>query len=267
MAEDWSLWLVEARKQVRLSRAELARRASLSPETVRAYEEGRRRPTIESLTAILDALKLDRTEGNRIRLALGFAPDSRDFGIGHARYYSVEDLQVEIERLPWPAFAANDMMELVVANRIAQKLWGVDLSREFLRPEERSFLRVVSDPRLARHVVNWEEAVGVLIALWKGHSRGPESLEAGSPPFRSALEHFLSGDPAYVNRFLDIWDRTPPHTSKIRYHYRVVWRDDAAGEIRFLCIQGPANEAEALGWHDWIPVDAESWQRLERLVS
>jgi hypothetical protein len=47
----------------------------------------------------------------------------------------------------------------------------------------------------------------------------------------------------------------------------VVWRDEAVGDMRFLCIQSPANRGEAIGWHNWIPADAESWQRLERLAS
>jgi hypothetical protein len=47
----------------------------------------------------------------------------------------------------------------------------------------------------------------------------------------------------------------------------LVWRDEARGDMRFLCIQNPANQGEALGWHNWIPVDAEIRQRLERLVS
>ena len=103
MAGSWQAALQGGRARLDLSRAELARLASLSVDTIRAYEQGRRRPSIQSLTAILDALKLDRTEVNRIRLALGFAPDSRDFGTPSiADQYTVEELHVELERLPWP---------------------------------------------------------------------------------------------------------------------------------------------------------------------
>lgn len=268
MAQDWSQWLLEARKRVGLSRPELARRASLSPETIRAYEQGRRRPTIGSLAAILDALKLDRTEGNRIRLALGFAPDDRDFGTRDlASRYTVEELKAELEGLPWPAFVANEMMEVVVANGLVQELWGVDLTQEFLEPTERSLLRVASNPRFADRCLNWDEAVGTMLGMWKGHHRGPESLESPSPYFRRVLQDLLSGDPKYVRRFLDLWERTPAREPKHRLHYRVVWRDDTAGEMRFFCIQGTAGPGEGVGWHDWIPADAESWQRLARLMS
>ena len=56
---DWQESLRHSRERQALSRAELARLASLSVETIRAYESGRRKPTLKSLTAILDALKLD----------------------------------------------------------------------------------------------------------------------------------------------------------------------------------------------------------------
>ena len=78
--ENWRQSLKQSRERQGLSRVELARRSSLSVDTIRAYEQGRRRPSEASLTAILDALKLDRTEANNIRLALGLAPDRRDFG-------------------------------------------------------------------------------------------------------------------------------------------------------------------------------------------
>jgi transcriptional regulator with XRE-family HTH domain len=264
--EDWHLALRTFRERLSLSRTELAHLTHISPETLRAYEAGRRKPSRQNLDAMLDALKLDRTQGNRIRLALGFAWDSRDYGIpGIADQFTLEELAVEIERLPWPAFAANEMMEIMAANRIIQKLWRVDLGREFLEPIERNALKVASSPRFARHLVNWDEAIGALVAMWKGHHRGPESLNASSPYFERLLKDFFAGDPTYVRRFLAVWERTPAREPKVRIHYRVVWHDDTVGEMRFLGILGPGNQWEALAWNDWVPVDAETWQRLEAL--
>ena len=103
---SWQDPLRLARERQGLSRAELARRASLSVDTVRAYEQGRRSPTNASLTAILDALKLDRTEANNIRLALGFAPDHRDFGTPSiADQFPVAAVEGGLECRPRPAFA------------------------------------------------------------------------------------------------------------------------------------------------------------------
>ncbi len=180
----WQESLRQTRERQGLSRAELARRSSLSVDTIRAYEQGRRRPSDASLTAILDALRLDRTEANNIRLALGLAPDRRDFGTPSiADQFTVDELQDELRRLPWPAFAANELMEVVAANLPAQALWGVDLAQEFLEPTERNLLRVASNAYFADHCLNWDEVVGVMLGMWKGHHRGAESLEQPSPYF------------------------------------------------------------------------------------
>jgi transcriptional regulator with XRE-family HTH domain len=251
-----------------LSRVELARLSGISPETLRAYETGRRKPSRQNLDAVLDALNLDRTQGNRIRLALGLAPDTRDYGTpGVADQYTIPELEIELERLPWPAFAANEFIEVVAANRAVQKLWDVDLSREFMDLTERNLLRQASTPRFAERCVNWDEVVGLMVSTWKGHHRGPESLETPSPYFQQLVEDFLTGDPKYVRRFLGLWERMPAREPKMRSHYPVVWRDDSVGEMRFLGILGPGNIWESLSWHDWIPIDSESWQRLERLLS
>ena len=268
MAENWQDSLRQSRERQDLSRAELARLASLSVDTIRAYEQGRRRPSAASLVAILDALKLDRTEANNIRLALGLAPDRRDYGTPSiADQFTIEELDIELQRLPWPAFAANELMEVVAANRAAQTLWGVDLSQELLEPTERNLLRIASNPRFADHCLNWDEVVGIMIGMWKSNHRGPETLEEPSPYFQQLLQDFSTGDPKYVKRFLDVWERTEPHVPKIRIHYPVVWQHDAVGEMRFLGVQTSANIWEALGWTDWIPADTQSWERFTRLLS
>ena len=212
--------------------------------------------------------QLDRTEANNIRLALGLAPDRRDYGTPNiADQFTVEELDIELQRLAWPAFAANELMEVVAANRAAQTLWGVDLSQELLEPTERNLLRIASNPRFADHCLNWDEVVGVMIGMWKSNHRGPETLDEPSLYFHRLLQDFSAGDPKYVKRFLDVWERTEPHVPKIRIHYPVVWQHDEVGEMRFLGVQTSANIWEALGWTDWIPADTQSWERFTRLLS
>lgn len=103
--------------------------------------------------------------------------------------------------------------------------------------------------------------------MWKGHHRGPESLEEASPYFQRLIDEFSQGDPEYVRRFLDLWDRTPPREPDVCTHYRIVWQEDAVGEMRFLGVLELINLWESLGWNDWVPIDTESWDRLTRLLS
>ena len=100
------------------------------------------------------------------------------------------------------------MMEVVDANQPAQLLWGVDRRREVTNQLERNMRGVASNPRFADRCRNWDEAVGTIIAGFKGHTRGPESYDSPSPYFAVVLEQFLQGDKTYVGRFLDVWEHT-----------------------------------------------------------
>ena len=269
MPENWSHWLLNAREGAGLSRAELARRASLSPETIRAYEQGRRHPTAESLKAVLEALRLERGERNRILEAVGFAADGlRLMPHNLDLFFTLEEAREEIERYAWPAHVNNEMMEVLAANSVAQRLWGVDLAREFTGPVERNMLSVVSSPRFASQVKNWDEAVSAAIAVMKGHHRGPETQPEGSSAYYTAvMKRFMEGRPSLVQRFFELWDVTPPRTPKVRWNFRVDWEDPEAGLMRFQVFVSAGNERDGLGFLDWIPLDAATWQALEALRS
>ena len=267
MEREWSQELKAARERLGLSRAELAGRCSLSAETIRAYEVGRRKPARHRLDAVLNALKLERLEANRIRHSLGYSADYLRLGTLEPTYmFSLDELHEWVEHIPWPQFVVDENMQVVFANSVVQRLWGVDLQSELLTPIERNMLRFATNPRFADRAVNWEEMVAYAVSIWKGHHLGPESLERPSPFFEQALAELAKGDPKYVRRFLEVWEKTPGKTPKVRDRYRVIWRDPAHGEMTFVALSSTANEWEGLAFHDWIPVDAASWETLNRLT-
>jgi len=264
----WYEMLAAARTRLDLSQAELADRAAISLHTLKAYEQGRRHPSVQYLRSVLDALKLDRTERGQILEAAGYAldwqdlgPDPRDFG------YDATGAQAEVDRASYPCFVLSEFAEVICANQLVQRLWGVDLRVEYTDVHDRNLLSVASNPRFADRCENWDEAVGTLVAVFKGHHRGNEALEAPSPYFKRVLERFMAGDPRYVRRFLELWEKVPPATMQLRWHYRVVWRDPAAGRMEFDCLVTTCNVRDGWAFDDWIPVDAPSWAALERLRS
>jgi transcriptional regulator with XRE-family HTH domain len=266
VTEDWNIALRRFRERLTLSRTELAYLTHISPETLRAYEAGRRRPSRQALNAILAALRLDRLQANGIRHLLGFAADYLQLDQREPTYmFSLPELQEEVERIPWPEFVVDENLQVVVANRVTQKLWDVDLEREFPTIQERNMLRVATGQRFGQRLVNWEETVALAVAVWKGHHPDAESLELSSPPYRRVVEELMGGNPDRVRRFIDVWDRTPGWSPKVRVRYPVVWRDPAYGEMRFVGLATTANQWEGLLFDDWHPVDAETWQRLEAL--
>jgi hypothetical protein len=146
-----------------------------------------------------------------------------------------------------------------------QRLWGVDLQREYTDVAERSLLAVASDPRFADQLANWDDAIGTLVSVFKGHHRGLEDLDNPSPQFKSVLERFFAGDPRYIARFLKLWQDVPPATMRMRWRYPVVWQHPSAGRMHFDCVVSEANDRDGWAFNDWIPIGAVSWNSLSRV--
>jgi transcriptional regulator with XRE-family HTH domain len=263
---DWREDLRAYRERVRLSRDQLARISGVSEDTIKAYESGRRHPTQTRLTKILDALKVEREERAALLHGAGFAMDGRPVAVPASEMYSAEDAAAAVDRYRWPAFVVDLYLSVVAANPAAQRLWGVDLSREFLDPLDRNLLSIATNPRFADRCVNWDEAVGLVIAAWKTSDFGTESLDNPTPFLAQLLERFMSGDPKYVMRLGDLWAKAPDvWTQKMRWSYPVVWNEPGIGVLRFECLASTASELAGLSFNDWIPIDCGTWQRLDEL--
>jgi transcriptional regulator with XRE-family HTH domain len=265
MEKDWSERLRRARRAAGMTQAALGERAAISTQTVRAYESARRHPSRAHLVAMLDALRTERGERNRILEAAGFAPDGLALRppLGTVRFTS-DEAAAEIERYRWPAFVTDEFARLLAANRAAQQLWQVDLAQEQqpLDPAQFNLLTVLANPRFADRLANWEEAMSILASVFKGHHRGPEDIDRPSPNFGAILDRFFAGDARYVSRFMEIWQAAPAPPAKMRWSYPIAWRH-AGGILRFHAFASTANEADGLSFHDWIPLDAQTWTALE----
>jgi transcriptional regulator with XRE-family HTH domain len=269
MKDDWRTMLRATRRMLSLTQRELAGRAGMSVEAVRAYEDGRRNPSREHLGRLLSALEVDRAWRNRLLLAAGFAPDGMEQRPANIDewWFTVEEAKEEIERYHWPSFVLAERGEVTWANAAAQGLWGVDMTTEFLDPIERNLLSVATMPRFADRCANWDEAVATLLWMFKAYHRGAENPEDPSPYFAAVLQRFMEGDPKYVAMFGELWERaTDAYPAKIRLDYPIVWEQPGVGTLRFKCIVSTMNEPDGISVHDWIPADAATWEALGRVV-
>ena len=109
MNNAWHAQLRNAREDLGLTQSGLANLAGVSRDTIRAYEQGRRRPTRQALDAVLSALRLDRLEANQIRHALGFASDYLRLGqLDPTFMFSQDELTGWMEQTPWPQFVMDE---------------------------------------------------------------------------------------------------------------------------------------------------------------
>src|SRR3990172_13359153 len=108
--DDWFDMLARARSRLGVSQAELAARSHVSHSSIKAYEEGKRHASRVSVTALLDALKIDRVDRNLIMTAAGYASDGLSLRPKNDDLtFTVDEAAIEIERYLWPAFIVDEM--------------------------------------------------------------------------------------------------------------------------------------------------------------
>lgn len=269
--ERWRYRLREARRRLDLTQDRIAERAGVSKETVRAYEEGRRRPgDRQHLVRILEAVELSRLEINGILEELGFAP-VRDAAIpaNGAAWSGLADAQRLVDACPWPAFAVNDLVEVVADNASFRTLFAVGPAGGRDAPPSHSLLALATTQPFADHLENWDEAVRLFVAAWKGHLT--KSVGPGDPA--THLSRILdsvegSGDSSYLLRILKIWSEAIAVPPARRWFYPIVWRDHGLGRLTFHGMVHTGDDPETLvSFHDWIPTNSATWSALDRAKS
>ena len=244
-------------------------RAGVSAGSIKAYEDGSRHPSRASLVALLDALSADAFARQEILVAAGFAPD----GVSPAQHladewFTLEDACAAIAALHHPVCLTTELFEVVAANSTIQRVWEVDLHHELKGPFERGFLSMLSTPRFADRLLNWEEALSVAVAVVKGHYGGDAAFDPVQHPYLAAMvQHFFNGRPQYVQRFLALWATVPGQLYRVRLSYPVTWNHSELGPLRFLAVTGPANQKPSIWFNDWIPLDAATATAVEALAS
>jgi hypothetical protein len=218
---------------------------------------------------VLEALDCPNADANAILSELGAPPVRTNFPADRFPHYffSVAELQDAVEQASWPEFVINDNIEVVAANTAAQALWQANFAHEKRKRTgpQMNLLAVANDYRFTERVLNWEECVAVIAGVLKGRPTDAHTLDEPDPYFSLVLEEFAKGDPAFLSRMIEILAKTPARDPKVRWSYPVSWRDDDFGDMRFMAVVGTASEPDGLSFNDWIPLDAESWQVLERV--
>jgi transcriptional regulator with XRE-family HTH domain len=264
---DWKVLLRQSREAASLSRLEAARRSGLSPETLRAYETGRRHPSREALDGLLDSLAVDPARRNRILRGAGYRDDATWVGKqAEAPMYSLDEARRHIDTVAWPAHVNSEAFEVLAANSLMQRLWGSDIESEFPDPVDRNLVGVLSTKRFGDCVVNWDEAVAIFASMVKG-GYGEEALfdDRANPYLAAVTARLLAGEPHYVQRFLKVWAETTGSIYKWRFTYPVVWQRGDQPLMRFQVVVSPANLDDYMTFNDWIPVDAATWEALAAL--
>lgn len=151
----------------RLSQAELADRAQVSPRHLSCVETGRANPSPELLISLGIALDMPLRERNRLLLAAGHAPRYKDRSLDSAELRAVRDTlrRVIDTHLPHPGLVLDRQWNVLMANEAALGL--ARLLPAFLTQPVMNVFRASLHPQgLAAHMANFAEfASAMLVSL------------------------------------------------------------------------------------------------------
>jgi transcriptional regulator with XRE-family HTH domain len=256
-AFDWRAALVRWREQQRVTQAELARRSGLSLSAIKAYEGGKRRPSLVALESLIAALGIPKEEANHITAGAGFAIDWRT--LFHNRYppLTLADLEAEASACPWPAFVTNESFDVLCPNDALAWVFEADREKDLLGFGERNLLGGITHDEFASRIENWDEVVTFMCGMGKGDPRWG-SGERPAPWLDRPVQRMLDGNPDLVRRFFEIWQTAPSIAPRLRQRYTVRWLH-AATHLHFSCRLVLADLWSGLHWNEWVPADAETW--------
>ena len=265
-AAGWAERLRAWRVATGLTREELGHRASVSPESIKAYETVRRRPSREVLIALLDCLAVEVLDRDTILAGAGFAPDYQTTGRERMDpEHTYDEALAEIDRSEWPAMITNEAMDVVAANVPAQRVWGVNLATEFNTPVERNILAQMSNPRIAGQIANWDETMRILVPMVKGSYGDSSGDPAASTYYNAVMAHFMAGEPRYVQAAMRIWMEAEPRILKWRFDYPIHWQHPQCGLLKFHVVVNPVNRQDHITLNDWLPMDGHTWESVRAL--
>ena len=260
---DWNKRLRAARQELGLGPGDLAARAGLSEASVRAYEMGRRHPTREHLSRILDCLRLDRQTRNELLVDAGLAPDALD---PHDGSLSLREAIRLVHDRPWPAFVLNDVMEIIAGSRSG--MWLAGLTHKDLGDRvERNVLVIAAKVVAAtEHMGDWGRIARRAIARMKAAGIG--TLGDPDPYFAAILDRIARVGAGLTREFAQQWDETPAEAPQVMsWSYSAQWTIRESGTLRLHCMAMRVNAHDPIEIHDFVPADAKSAAMLERVAA
>lgn len=253
-ANDFGEVLSRFRRQRGLTQAELARASELSTAAVESYEEGRRRPSASTVERLAAAMQLDNGEYNELRQTAGLRPAAAglEAALQKARA-PASSLWDEVQESPWVAMVLNERREIVAWNRLANRTSDRDLGT--LDQFHRSIFRMAATEHYDRHLLNWDELIGRLIAVFKTEGNDISNGEADSF-VQAVVESIGREDSRFLPRVFSLYLNGEPWDEAWRNIHPVRWRLDDGALLNFRAAFSDWSQYDGLWAFDWHAADA-----------
>ena len=277
----WFTHLRAAREHAGMTRRDLGERAGLAVSTIENVERGKVKPRRALILHMARAMQLPAERMNLILAAAGLEPEPSDwasFLAGQpARMYQhvgraadtaqgmpppMAELRRQIVAHPWPCLLVGAGCDIAGGNAALGRVLGVDVLRGEPRLPHRNLVRWFLSRELRDRVVNWHEAVTVLVPSTLRQALSGDQVPAVLRPVVEGLER---EEPGVLSSLRELWQAMPAPVLVSRVVFPLVWRHRDGTVLAFNIVVARWN-AEHPGPYwvlDWHPADAVTWAWLE----
>ncbi len=253
-ANEFGEVLSRFRRERGLTQAALARASGLSTATVESYEEGRRRPSASTVQRLASALLSTNGEYNELRSAAGLRPAATGLEAALQKARAPADsVWDEVQESPWVAMVLNERREIVAWNRLANRTSDRDLGS--LDQLHRSVFRMAATEHYDRHLVNWDELIGRLIAVFKTEGNDISNGDANSF-VQAVIESISREDSRFLPRIFALYLNAKPWDESRRNIHPVRWQLDDGTHLCFRAAFTDWSQYDGLWAFDWHAADA-----------
>ncbi len=265
MGNPFGTLLQDARRDAGLSQDQLAARAGVSAQAVGSWETGRRAPRRDRVIDLADALGLDTRALNRwlAVLALDPVPDARVIPLVERRR-ELAALAAECRSYEWPCLVMDWNFEVIGWNHAANTLSELDFGADLAEPGARQLLRMALSKHYQDRLLNWDEAIGVMIAMWKSEQQSITDPGSGALFFSRMMEYVFAHHAGQVERLMRLWQAPAANRQGIRGVLPIRWRAASGDVLNLYAIQTPWSDFDGSWALDWMPADGTTWEWFER---
>lgn len=161
-----------------LTQVQLAEQAKLSHRHINFLENGRSKPSMESITALLSVLDLSPTDANILAKSAGYNIESESlFNTAIDKQVIVDLKQLLLRQNPYPAAVIDNFGEIITSNKSFIKMGTVFLENEALTSFHNIFDIMISEKGLRPYIENWQDFLFFIysLILQESHNIPPES--------------------------------------------------------------------------------------------
>ena len=253
-----------------LTQEELAERSGVSLDTVRSYEQGKRRPSASSLARLAEVVAPDPDAAGVLYEAAGrTAPDSPTCRLFLRGRSNAETIAHQLAGQRWVSLVSNERHEIVGWNGLANDVSETDLSVMLPHDRDRHLLWMATRQRFLDRLTNWDTVIGSLLAALRGEGVELDRPESQTlPPNIIAMVGRLGREsPGVLDRLYRLWLTRPELPESARNIHKIEWRLGDGTELNFHGVFRDWSLYDGIFAFDWMAADEDTsaWvtERLE----